>query len=154
MPEKGITQILEQAIRFEKDAHAFYTAAVEMVKQPHIKQALCDLAAEEAKHKEKLQNLLAGGKLDQALSIQQPEIEDLGLAEYLVLRPLDEGATFQDVLVVAMHREKSSHEFYNTMAQIAQDQGTRDLFAFLAHEELLHKNKVESIYDEVVYQEF
>jgi rubrerythrin len=57
------------------------------------------------------------------------------------------------VLIVAMHREKSSHEFYSTMAEIAEEEASRSLFGFLAQEELAHKNKVESLYDEVVYQD-
>ncbi len=52
-----------------------------------------------------------------------------------------------------MHREKSSNEFYTTMASIADDGAAKSMFEFLAQEELVHKNKVESLYDEVVYQE-
>jgi rubrerythrin len=81
------------------------------------------------------------------------QIQDLKLAEYLVSPTLGADATFQDVLVVAMHREKSSHEFYSTMATLADDATAKELFEFLAQEELLHKNKVESLYDEVIYQD-
>jgi rubrerythrin len=154
MSEKGITQIIEQAIGFEQDAYEFYNGAVKLVEQPHIREVLLELASEETKHKQKLQALLKGGNIEKVISVKRPEIEDLKLAEYLVLRPLDANATFQDVLVAAMHREKSSHDFYTAMAGITQDEVTRDLFEFLAREELGHKNKVESIYDQVIYQEF
>jgi rubrerythrin len=40
------------------------------------------------------------------------------------------------------------------MAGLAQDETTGKLFEFLAQEELVHKNKVETLYDEVVYREF
>lgn len=153
MPDTAIEQILKQAIRFEEDAYEFYTGAIEVVERPHIREVLSDMAREEVKHKERLQALLDGDTARIISVRKQRQIEDLKLAEYLVPRQLDEGAGLQDVLIVAMHREKSSHEFYTTMAGIADDAAAKSLFDFLAQEELVHKNKVETLYDEVVYQE-
>jgi rubrerythrin len=155
MPQRGsvIEQILQQAIRFEEDAYAFYTGAVEMVERPHIRQMLLDLAGQEVVHKDRLQTLLDGDTARIMSVRKQRQIQDLKLAEYLVPRELEPDASLQDVLIVAMHREKSSNEFYTAMASIADDEAARSLFSFLAQEELVHKNKVESLYDEVVYQE-
>jgi len=155
MAEKGtaVEQILEQAIRFEEDAYSFYSDAAGMVERAHIRGSLEELAAEEVKHKERLQALLAGDTARIISVRKQGQIADLKLAEYLVLRPLEPNASLQDVLIVAMHREKSSYEFYSTMAEIAEEESSRTLFGFLAQEELGHKNKVESLYDEVVYQD-
>jgi rubrerythrin len=148
-----IAQILERAIRFEEQAYDFYMGALDMVKQPHIRDVLSDMGAEEIKHKNKLQALL-DGDVETLISVQQRgKVEDLRLAEYLVAPPLGADATFQDVLVVAMKREKSSHEFYSTMATVAGNEQAKDLFEFLAQEELVHKNKIETLYDEVVYQD-
>lgn len=149
----SIEQILEQAIRFEEDAYDFYSGAVEKVERPHIRSVLEDLAKEEVKHKEHLQALLAGDTTRIISVHKRGQIDDLKLAEYLVPRPLDPEASLQDILIVAMHREKSSNEFYSTMAEIAQEEDSRTLFGFLAQEELMHKNKVESLYDEIVYQD-
>lgn len=149
----AIEQILEQAIRFEEDAHNFYSGAKDLVERANIRAALEELATEEVKHKEKLQALLAGDTTRIIAVSKQEQIDDLKLAEYLVLRPLDPKASLQDVLIVAMHREKSSYEFYSTMAEIAEEASSKTLFGFLAQEELAHKNKVESLYDEVVYQD-
>jgi rubrerythrin len=150
---KTIGKLLERAIGFEEQAYAFYMAAVDMVQQPHIKDVLRDMAGEEIKHKNKLQALL-DGDTEALIAVQKRrQIQDLKLAEYLVAPPLGENATFQDVLVVAMRREKSSHEFYATMATIADDDTSKELFEFLAQEELMHKNKIETLYDEVVYRD-
>jgi hypothetical protein len=81
-------------------------------------------------------------------------IEDLKLADYLVLQPLDEDATLQEVLILAMQREKNAHEFYNFLAGIAVSEVIRDLFQFLAQQELGHKNKIETLYDDIIYKEF
>ena len=149
----SIEEILKRAVRFEEQAYDFYMGAVDMVKQPHIKTILQDLAAEEIKHKEKLEALIAGDTATLIAVQKRGEIQDLKLADYLVEPTLDENATFQDVLGAAMHREKSSFDFYSTMAGVAGDASIKELFEFLAEEELGHKNKIETLYDEVVYQD-
>jgi len=156
MPPKdtALERILNQAIHFEEDSYQFYTKAMPMVKRPHIKDVLQELANQEVKHKQRLQSLLAGNTEAIIAIPRQTKIEDLKLAEYLVAKPLDEQASFQDVLIVAMQREKSSHDFYATMAGIAEGAEAKQLFEFLAQEELTHKNKVESLYDEVLYKDF
>ena len=148
-----VEQILQQAIRFEENAYVFYTGAIEMVERPQIREVLADMASQEIKHKERLQALL-DGDTERIISVRKRgQIEDLKLAEYLVPRELDIEASLQDVLIVAMHREKSSHEFYTTMASISDDDAAKSLFDFLAREELVHKNRIETLYDEVIYQE-
>ncbi len=149
----NITQIIERAIAFEEDACAFYTNAIAMVEQAHVQKTLQDLADQEVEHKKKLQQLLDGG-LSGSLDATPARIQDLKLAEYLTPPVLDAKATFQDVLLVAMNREKSSFDFYSTMIGLAEDEATKKLFEFLAQEELGHKNSIETLYDEVVYQEF
>jgi rubrerythrin len=145
--------IIQRAIQVEEDACNFYIGASEMVKLPHVKDMLNELAGEEVKHKEKLEKLLAGD-IEQVIAAKRSQkIEDLKLADYLVATPLDENATIQDVLMTAMQREKSAHEFYNLMAGLASEV-VKETFEFLAQEELGHKNKVEVLYDDIVYQEF
>lgn len=146
--------IIKRAIRFEEDAYDFYTGASEMVKLPHVKDMLNELAGEEVKHKEKLEDLLAGDTEKIVAAKQSRKIQDLKLAEYLVAPPLDEDATIQDVLMTAMQREKNSHDFYNLMAGLAASEAAKELFRFLAQEELGHKNKVEVLYDDIIYKEF
>ena len=151
--DTAIEQILQQAIRFEENAYEFYTGAVEMGERPHIRGVLLDMANEEVKHKERLQALLDGNVARIVAVAKRGQIEDLKLAEYLVPQQRDADAGLQDVLIVAMHREKSSNEFYSTMASISDDAAAKSLFEFLAQEELVHKNKIETLYDEVVYQD-
>jgi rubrerythrin len=156
MPEEHMTVegIIRRAIRFEEDAYNFYTGASEMVKLPHVKDILNELAGEEVKHKEKLEELLAGDTEQIIAEKQSQKIQDLKLADYLVASPLDEEATLQDVLLAAMQREKNSYDFYNLMADIAASEVAQELFQFLAREELGHKNKVEVLYDDIIYREF
>ncbi len=156
MPEEYMTVegIIQRAIRFEEDAYGFYIAASKMVKLPHVKDMLNELAGEEVRHKERLEELLAGDTEQIIAEKQSQRIQDLKLAEYLVALPLNEDATIQDVLMTAMQREKNSHDFYDLMAGIAGSEVAKDLFQFLAQEELGHKNKVETLYDDIIYKEF
>ena len=155
MPEEHMTVegIIQRAIRVEEDAYNFYTGASEMVTLPHVQDMLNELAGEEVKHKERLEELLAGDTEKIVAAKKGQKIQDLKLADYLVAPPLDEDATIQDVLMTAMQREKNSHEFYNLMAGLATGEA-EDLFQFLAQEELGHKNKVEVLYDDIIYKEF
>jgi rubrerythrin len=154
MEHMTVEGIIQRAIQFEQDAYDFYTGASGMVKLPHVKDMLNELAGDEVKHKEKLEGLLAGDTEQIVAAQQSQKIQDLKLADYLVAQPLNEDATIQDVLMTAMQREKNSHEFYNLMASIAASEAVKDLFQFLAQEELGHKNKVEVLYDDIVYKEF
>jgi rubrerythrin len=156
MPEEHMTVegIIQRAIRFEENAYDFYTGASEMVKLPHVRDMLNELAGAEVKHKEKLEGLLAGDTEQIVAAKQRRQIQDLKLADYLVAPPLDEGATIQDVLMTAMQREKNSHEFYNLMAGMSASESAKEMFQFLAQEELGHKNKVEVLYDDIIYKEF
>jgi len=155
MSEEHITveRIIQRAIQVEEDAYRFYTTASEMVELPHVKDMLNELAGEEVRHKERLEELLTGDTGQIIAAQQSQKIQDLKLADYLVAPPLDADATIQDVLLIAMQREKNAHEFYNLMAGLANE-ATKDLFQFLAQEELKHKNRVEVLYDDIVYKEF
>jgi rubrerythrin len=148
-----VEEIIQRAIQVEEDAHNFYTGASKLVKLSHVRDMLNELAGEEVKHKEKLEELLAGDTEQIIAAGQDHKIQDLKLADYLVSQPLNEDATFQEVLIIAMQREKNAYDFYNLMAGLASE-ATKDLFQFLAQEELGHKNKIEVLYDDIVYQEF
>lgn len=156
MPEKdmSVEEIVRQAIKAEEEARSFYEAASKMVTASHVQDTLNELAGEEVKHKERLEKLLKGD-VEKIVSRQKPrQIQDLKLADYLMPQTLDEDASFQDVLIVAMQREKASYDFYTLMAGIAASEEPQKLFEFLAQEEMGHKNKIEALYDEVIYKEF
>jgi rubrerythrin len=147
-------EIIRWAIRFEEASYSFYTGARTMVKLPHVRDMLNELANEEVKHKERLEKLLAGDTEQIIAAKPGQKIEDLKLADYLVASSIEEDATIQDVLLTAMQREKNAYDFYNLIAGMAASEAARELFQFLAQEELGHKNKVEVLYDDIVYKEF
>jgi rubrerythrin len=149
-----LENIIQRAIKVEEASFALYNRVGKMVKNPGAKTVLDEIAAEEVKHKEKLVELLAGGVVENMGEITPQKVTDLKLAEYLVARPLEEDASIQDILLVAMQREKSTNEFYLFMSEMSETESAKSLFQFLAAEELAHKNKVETLYEDIIYQEF
>jgi rubrerythrin len=155
MPEmdNALVTIIKTAIEREIAAYQLYTDAAQMVEAEHVKGALEDLAAQEVGHRRRLEGVLEGRGLRQISRRQEQQVVDLGLTDYLVEEPLAADSDFQAVLIVAGKREKASHDLYAGLAQVAEDEDTRKLFAFLANEEMGHKNRVESLYEDLVLRE-
>ena len=57
----------------------------------------------------------------------------------------------KDVFLLAANREKASHDFYLSLAQIHPDGKVKRLIEELAMQELGHKKKVEFLYTEVAF---
>jgi len=148
-----VEDIIQQAIAREEDSYALYTKAKEMVRPSHVKGLLEDLAQAELGHKAKLESLLKDDVERVIAPEHREKVVDLKISDYLKPVSLDEVAGISDVLLLAMQNEKEARDFYAEMAQ--RTTGTaKNLFEFLANEELKHKNQVETIYEEIVYQDF
>ena len=145
--------IIQTAIQREIDAYNLYSSAAKMASSPHARDLLLDLAAQETGHRNRLEAMLRGDTFKVLSRKQQKQIVDLKITDYLVEEPLSPDSDFQTILIVAGKREKSSFELYNALARVAGDPDTAKLFEFLANEELTHKRRVETMYDELVYQE-
>jgi len=153
--EQYLEEILRQAIRFEEESYALYSNAIQISTTADARAMLEDLAAQELGHKKKLQRLQERGVADLAPVVRTTEAQDLKLAEYLqVPSELAQDADLQDVLLVAMQREKSTREFYLKLGQLTEEGPAKNLFDLLAEEELKHKNRVESLYERLIYQDF
>lgn len=151
--ENAVRQIIRTAIQREIDAYTLYTNAAEMVASSPAKQVLQDLAAQEVGHRRRLEGLL-GGRVFRVISRdQERKVADLKITDHLVEEPLDSNADIQNILIVAGKREKASHDLYSALAQVADDEDTTKLFEFLAGEELTHKVRVESLYEDLILQE-
>ena len=61
--------------------------------------------------------------------------------------------TVQEALKIAIEREKSAYEFYKKASEIVKDPGARNMFSFLAEEEVKHIKMLEDEYDKNILQE-
>lgn len=148
-----VRDILQTAIQREINAHNLYSTAAEKAEIAHARSTLQALAAQEVGHRRRLEALLEGDAFRSISAAQRKKVVDLKITDYLVEVPLAPDSDFQDILIVAGKREKASHDLYASLASVAEDSETVELFEFLASEELAHKNRIEALYEEIVYKD-
>jgi rubrerythrin len=150
---KSVDEVLETAKRIEESSYNFYTSAQEVVSQPHLKEELKALAEQEVEHKRKIEEMINKGVEEVAKGLVIEKIQDMKLGDYLLPSKIDSKATIQDILIAAIKREDMTHQFYQNLLKGAKDEDLRKVLEFLSIEELKHKNRLQFLYDDLVYQE-
>lgn len=147
-----LKEILDKATQNEVNAYTFYSQAVDIVKDPSAKVLLKEFADIELKHKIKLENFDLSKIDEEHHKLKQPH--DLHISEYLLEKEIAPDSTVQEIMIHAMKKEQKSYEFYNEMAKVVSSIEVKNLFEELAAEELDHKGRIETEYDDVIYKEF
>ena len=158
MFESLLKKILEGAIKIEEESYALYIKAQEIATLPSSKSLLSELAEAELNHKKKLLEITeksasvywAGVS---ELGSETGDIEDLKIVDYMPDTTLSDAADYPAILVYAGKREKMTYEHYRSLGQGPFGRyypQAGELFSKLAEEELIHKNKIEREYAEVV----
>jgi len=161
MFESLLKKILEGAVKIEEESYALYTKVQGIAELPSSKALLGELAEAELSHKEKLLAIMQKSASVYWASVSElgsetGEIEDLKIVDYMQDTTLSEGADYPAVLVYAGKREKMTYEHYRSLGQgpfARYFPQAGELFSKLAEEELIHKNKIEREYKEVVLKE-
>lgn len=146
--QESFENLISLAIEKEEEAYAFYTEAAEEASLKSSAKLLKELADQELGHKEKLQDAMEEGVCESFTCSSVEEVKDEGLSEYLVDIPLKASSSPQDILVVAIKREKGAHDFYQRLSELTGNQHHRVVFETLAKEEKKHKERLEHMYDE------
>ncbi|MFQ5965608.1 MAG: ferritin family protein [Candidatus Scalinduaceae bacterium] len=147
-----LKEILDMAIQKEEDAYTFYCQSEDIVKDPSAKELLKEFANIELKHKNRLKDFDLNKIEEQHHNLKQPH--DLHISQYLLDKEITKDSTIQEIMIHAMKREQKAYDFYNDMAKIVTSIDVKNLFEELAVEELDHKSKIETEYDDVIYKEF
>jgi rubrerythrin len=144
----SVKDVLDFAIAKEIAAKDFYEGLAERAKNPAMREVFENFAIEEHKHRELLENVKSG-----EVTFTKQKITDMKLEE--TTEPVAPGPdmTYQESLVVAMHREKRAFTLYHILAEGCSDAKVRAIFVMLAQEEAKHKLRLELEYDEVVLKE-
>ncbi len=150
---KSVEEVLETAKRIEESSYAFYTKAQEVVTLPYLKKELQYLAEQEIDHRKKIEAMMAEGASKIAKELKIERIQDMKLGDYLMPSHFDPNSTIQDILIAAIKREDLTHQFYQNLLKGATDEDLRKVLEYLSIEELKHKNKVQFLYDDIVYKE-
>jgi rubrerythrin len=151
MANKQLKEILDMAIQIKTDAYEFYSTAAKIVKDPSAKELLNGFADIELNHREKFEKFDLNEVEKEHHTVQ--ETHDFHLDQYLLGKEITPDSTVQDIMVHVMKREQKVYAFYDNMLKIATSIPVRNLFEELAAEELAHKVKVETEYDDIFYKE-
>ena len=143
--------LLETAIYKEVASQAFYEAGQNNTDDPGARALMHELAEAELHHTQILKELRERDWKDGQWD--KEKIPNLMISEHLTGGDKLEGASLQDTLLFAMKREQESLEFYSHMMSALRDKDAKLLCQKLAHDELKHKLKLETLYDDLFYQE-
>lgn len=144
-------KIIEFAINSEQEAYEFYFDLAKTVKSSEMHNTLMQFAKEELNHKTRLQEVIV--LTDKSEGIKNKEVADLKMADYLVDKKPSPGMSYQDVLIIAMKKEKKAYKLYNDLASRVEDENLKNIFYNLAQEEAKHKLRFELEYDEHIMKE-
>lgn len=149
--QKTLGEILSVAVEFEKTARDFYTALIPKVSK-QIRYLVEELAQEEQRHYDLFNELKARPDLEQQVNdlIDVPA-SDKRFSDAVLLPDLGENPDDQAVLQYALGREHAAMEQYHALAENTAEGPAKELFAYLANEETLHKNQLERLYYETVH---
>lgn len=150
----SVEEVLKAAIAREIEAFDLYNDAALGLSDPLQRNALQEMAEQEHGHRVKLEHILAGNVRWAVRAARAQPVTDLRLTDHLVGGAIEPGADYQDILLFAAKREKAAYDFYQAMAEMVDDVLVQNVFTMLASEELKHKNRLEKIYEDVVYQEY
>jgi rubrerythrin len=146
-----LDELLNMAIYKEIVSQALYIAAQPKTQDPGAQALMKELADEELKHSVWLKNLKDEGTEKRHWHLEK--VPELKISEYLTTADTLTGAGLQDTLAFAMKREQQSVEFYSKMMSIMRDRSAKQLCQTLVSEELKHKFRLETLYDEIFYAE-
>jgi rubrerythrin len=144
-------EVLDFAIEQEIAAQEFYNNLAVNSDIPEMKEVFEGFVKEEKGHQARLENMKSKGSL--AAASNPEDIQNLGLADYLVEVEPTPHMDYQNALVLAMKKEKAAYRLYLDLAEIANTKEMKDIFLFLAQEEAKHKLRFEIEYDDIILHE-
>ncbi len=144
-----LKKVLEMAIQKEIEAQHLYIDLSQKMNTDAAKDALLELARQEQGHQNLLEQYLQSELDEGALSREQ--VVDYKIAEHFEQPVISPDMKLKDVFLLAANREKVSHEFYLSLANIYLAGEAKRLFEELALQELKHKQRVEFLYTEVAF---
>jgi len=139
-------EILEFAISKEAEAYHFFLALSRRVESQKIRDMLDNLAGEELEHKERLE--LEMMKLGRTVTTEyKPPRPD---SDYILSDgPLPLDMDIQDVLQLGMAKEEAAFRTYVNLLPNVHDEESHELLLALAEEEVKHKLRFETEYNEL-----
>ena len=146
MESEQFKEIIEFARDKEREAVDFYMRCSELSMRSGMKKAFLEMADEEKKHVQLLENI----QPEYIEKAKLKKIPNLKISDYLADGLFSADMSYQDLLISAMKREEKSYALYTALAVGKEEPKIQKLFQILAQEELKHKNRLEKEYDDVI----
>jgi len=144
MEEKDFKEVITFAIRKEAEAYNLYKTYSQLTKTPGLKTMFEELAQEEKRHREILEEIDRKDVSEYKLE----KIPDLKIGDFVEEQEFSPDMDYASALRFAIKREEYSLKLYNHMAEGTDDPQLKKLFSALAQEEAKHKLRLETEYDE------
>jgi rubrerythrin len=143
-------EVLDFAVEQEIAAQNFYHNLAANSDIPEMKVVFESFEKEEKGHQARLESMKTKGTFAAA---NPADVEDLGLADYLVDVEPTSHMEYKDALILAMKKEKAAYRLYTDLAELSKSKEMKDTFLFLAQEEAKHKLRFEIEYDDIILHE-
>ena len=140
----SVDEVLDFAIGNEEEAMNFYNDMAGKMDSPAMRTVFEEFAREEEGHKAKLLKVKTSGGFNPSSAA----IMDLKIGDYLVEVTADKDTSYQDILILAMKKEKAAFKLYMDLHETVDDAHLKSLMLALAQEEAKHKLRFEIEYDD------
>jgi rubrerythrin len=145
MSQGGDMDILEYAMKMEKDGEQYYRRAAEKVNNKGIKTILSMLADEEVKHYNALARIQAQQPTEMAGTVILADAKNVFEQMNESDEKLDVDAGQTELYKEAQRIEEKSRDFYLEKAEEVSEEQQKELFLRLAEEEKKHYFLLENI---------
>ena len=149
MTQLTLNEVLEKAIGKEVESQHLYSDLSRQMTNTAAKDAFLELFRQEQGHQKLLEQYLRGELKEGTLGRKQ--VIDYKIAQQLDLPEISPDMKLKDIFLLASNREKASHEFYLSFAEIHPPGEPKRLIEQLVTQELAHKQRVEFLYTEVAF---
>jgi len=149
MKSDEFKKIISLAIDREVEAYTFYKSVAEKSKNANLKKLFAELAGEEKKHREFLQDFLA----KEGKSLKFDAKVDYKVGDALPSPAITPDLTPLEGLVLAIKKELEAMQMYTRLAAASTDAQQQMLFTGLANMERGHKTRLEDIYVNMAFPE-
>lgn len=134
--------ILDYAIEQEIQANVFYTHLADDAHKAELREALKNFAADEFRHKLRLEGVREG-----QIELTPEEIGTFHIAETIGQVKPRQDMSYKELLELAIKKEAQAEQLYLKLAQLTKRPKVKELFTLLAQEEARHKFNLEIEYD-------
>lgn len=141
----SVKEIIEYAIKIEKESFAFYTKASQTITDDEVKELLTILAKEEVNHQNRLKGLIDEEKVSVEMLSKKMDVDTTLMEKIVGTSHIAPGSSPLDILTVALEREKNTEQTYAMLSTLSNIDGDIiDIFGELRLQEKGHVNKIQA----------